>query len=114
MSNPHDGLPDPANGAWHLDKRIPLAMIGAILMQTAAFGFWIGQISNRLDAALETNRQQDVRIEEQRNAVNSQAISAATTAAKLDAVRESLIEMKVEQTETNRLLRDLSTNGTGP
>lgn len=107
-------ITDPAVGAWHLDKRIPLAMIGAILMQTAAFGFWIGQISNRLDAALETNRQQDVRIEEQRNAVNSMAVSAATTAAQLNAVRESLIEMKAEQTETNRLLRELSTNGTSP
>lgn len=114
MSNPSNGLPDPANGAWHLDKRIPLAMIGAILMQTTAFGFWIGQISNRLDSALETNRQQDVRIEEQRIAVNSQAISAATTAAQLNAVRESLIEMKAAQAETNRLLRDLSPNGTRP
>lgn len=97
-----------------MDKRIPLAMIGAILMQTAAFGFWIGQISNRLDSALETNRQQDVRIEEQRNAMNSQAISAATTTAQLNAVRESLIEMKAAQAETNRLLRGLSTGGTNP
>lgn len=114
MSNQPVGLPDPANGAWHLDKRIPLAMIGAIIMQTAAFGFWIGQISNRLDSALETNRQQDLRIEEQRAAVNSQAITAATTAAQLNAMRESLIEMKAAQAETNRLLRDLATEGSRP
>lgn len=99
-------IPDPANGAWHLDKRIPLAMIGAILMQTATFGFWIGQISNRLEAALETNRRQDVRLEAQENAVNNQAVSAATTTAQLSAVRESLLELKAAQAETIRLLRE--------
>ena len=101
-------IPDPANGAWHLDKRIPLAMIGAILMQTAAFGFWIGQISHRLDSALETNRRQDARLEAQEIAVNSQAVSAATTAAQLSAVRESLLELKAAQAETIRLLREQS------
>lgn len=103
---------DPANGAWHLDKRIPLAMLGAILMQTAAFGFWIGQISNRLDSALETNRQQDARLEAQEKTVNSQAVMAATTAAQLNAVRESLSEMKAAQAETNRLLRDIVRDNT--
>lgn len=106
-------IPDPANGAWHLDKRIPLAMIGAILMQTAAFGFWIGQISHRLDSALETNRRQDTRLDAQETAVNTQAVSAATTAAQLNAVRESLLEVKAAQAETLRLLREQSVRGNG-
>lgn len=106
-------IPDPANGAWHLDKRIPLAMIGAILIQTAAFGFWIGQLSYSLDSAIETNRRQDARLEAQEAAVNTQAVTAATTAAQLNAVRESLIEVKAAQAETLRLLREQSVRSNG-
>lgn len=103
--------PDPANGAWHLDKRIPLAMIGAILLQTAAFGFWVGKISNRLDYALETNQKQDARIDAQENIVNTLAVNAATAAAQLGAVRESFAELKAAQAEILRLLREQPSGG---
>lgn len=99
--------PDPANGAWHLDKRIPLALIGAILMQTAAFGYWVGQISIRLDGTVELNNAQEQRLAAVESAANAQAVNAATTSAQLTAVRESLAEMKEAQAETNRLLRDI-------
>lgn len=39
---------DPASGAWHLDKRVPLALIVAIMVQTLSFGVWSGVQSNRL------------------------------------------------------------------
>lgn len=31
--------------AWHLDKKVPLGMIGAILLQSVSLGVWIGGIS---------------------------------------------------------------------
>jgi hypothetical protein len=31
--------------AWHLDKKVPLGMIGAILIQSVGLGMWIGGIS---------------------------------------------------------------------
>lgn len=103
--------PDPANGAWHLDKRIPLALLGAILLQTATFGFWVGQISNRLDFALETNQRQDVKLDAQETTVNTLTVGAATAAAQLSAVRESLAELKATQAETLRLLRAQTMEG---
>lgn len=33
---------------WHLDKRVPLALIFVILAQTAAAGWWLSNISARL------------------------------------------------------------------
>jgi hypothetical protein len=40
----------PLDGNWHLDKRIPIALIGAILTQAAGFGYWAASISARVDS----------------------------------------------------------------
>lgn len=34
---------------WHLDKRVPISLIGALLLQTAGFVWWVSQTSARLD-----------------------------------------------------------------
>ena len=41
---------------WHLDKRIPLALIGAILIQTGSAFWWASSINERV-ASLESWRQ---------------------------------------------------------
>lgn len=40
---------DPAAGGWHLDKRIPVALIVTLGLQTAGVFFWMGQLSVRID-----------------------------------------------------------------
>lgn len=35
---------------WHLDKRVPIALIVTILMQTAGMGIWVGSIQARVEA----------------------------------------------------------------
>lgn len=34
---------------WTLDKRIPLALIFAIVLQTSGFAFWVGTLSTRVE-----------------------------------------------------------------
>jgi hypothetical protein len=34
---------------WHLDRRVPLAMITAIMMQTGVFIWWAAQLSERVN-----------------------------------------------------------------
>jgi len=46
---------NPLNEPWHLDKQIPLALLGAILIQTGAAFWWASSISERV-AMLETWR----------------------------------------------------------
>jgi len=48
----HQGRPqaDPATGPWHLDKRIPVALILAIFAQTGAGFWWASSISERVTA----------------------------------------------------------------
>ena len=36
-------------GAWQLDRKIPVALIMTLLIQTAGFAFWVGQLSIRID-----------------------------------------------------------------
>lgn len=43
---------DPAAAPWHLDKRIPVALILTILAQTFAAGVWLSSLNSRV-AALE-------------------------------------------------------------
>lgn len=35
---------------WHLDKRVPIALIFTIFIQTATMGVWVGSIQSRVDA----------------------------------------------------------------
>lgn len=63
-------MPDqnPLTG-WHLDKKVPLALIFALVMQTGAFAMWVGSINTRVDAlenrqvALEDLRDRMIRVE---------------------------------------------------
>lgn len=37
------------DSVWHFDKRVPVALILTILLQTGGFFFWMGQISTRIE-----------------------------------------------------------------
>lgn len=49
-----------AREPWHLDKRVPVVIVGAILAQTFGFGWWAATVSQRQETntaritALET------------------------------------------------------------
>ena len=45
---------DPASGSWHADKRVPLAAIGAIFLQTFGLGWYISSWSARIDNVEKT------------------------------------------------------------
>jgi len=43
-------MKDPASEGWHLDKRVPVALIITIMMQTIAAVWWAASLSARVDA----------------------------------------------------------------
>jgi Tfp pilus assembly protein PilO len=49
---------DPATGPWHLDKRVPVALLLAIVIQTFGVGWWAASISERV-SSLESTRTED-------------------------------------------------------
>lgn len=70
----------PNNEPWHLDKRVPVALIFSLLLQTAGVVYWAAEQSFRTDALekqvsglLATtvpNMERLVRVEEQVKVVN--------------------------------------------
>lgn len=38
------------DGDWHLDKKVPVSIIAAIIMQTFAMGWWISAANADIDA----------------------------------------------------------------
>lgn len=47
----------PSDNHWHLDKKIPISIILALMIQTATGVAWIVNVSNRLEKLEETDRQ---------------------------------------------------------
>lgn len=39
---------DPQTASWHLDKRVNISIIFAIIMQTIAGSYWVGVVSQRV------------------------------------------------------------------
>jgi len=37
------------DNAWHLDKKVPITLIGAILAQTFGFGVWAATLNARIN-----------------------------------------------------------------
>lgn len=46
---------DPASAGWHWDKRVPVALIITLVVQTVSLGIWIGSINSRV-SSLEESR----------------------------------------------------------
>lgn len=101
--------PDP--NAWHLDKRVPVALIITILGQMAFFVWWAANVESRMLASETANSRQDTRILAVETVTNAQAVSNATLAANMDAMRVSLNDLKAAQKETNDLLRQVLQGG---
>lgn len=97
--------------SWHVDRTINLSIVFLVIAQFAGGIWWVSGLSNKLDAAIVDNDRQDERLGIVEGVINTQAVGAATLAAQITAMRESLVELKTAQAETNRLLRNLAPSG---
>lgn len=93
---------------WHVDRTINVSVIVVCLLQFGGGVWWVSGLANRVDNVVASDTAQTARIEAVEAVTNAQAVSNATMTAQLSAVRESLQELKNQQAETNRLLRDIA------
>lgn len=75
--------PDRDDGAWHLDKKVPLALIFTIMAQTSMGFWWASNTSTRLEAVERRVEQAAPQVE--------RIIRVET---KLEAIREAITEIK--------------------
>lgn len=85
---------DPATSRWHIDRRVPLSLIIAIAVQTAAIAFWGGQLTQRV-VSLETENTRSLPNAERIARMEQQLKSVAEVLAEVkrnqETVREELI-----------------------
>lgn len=73
----------PDNQSWHLDKKVPIAIIGTLIAQTMGLGIWAGATGSRIDAlerAMVTSAPQAERV--------------VRIETKVEALKDSLTEIK--------------------
>lgn len=68
---------------WHLDKKVPLALIVTIIAQTMAIVWWAATASSRLD-----------QLERQVNTAAPQAERIIRLETKMDGIAEAISELK--------------------
>lgn len=76
---------------WHLDKRVPISIIGAIALQTLGLGWYASKLDSRVSQLEETGRRDDAS-EIARNVV----VDARLEALRADRDRLVRIEAQLE------------------
>lgn len=89
-------MPDTKKESWHLDRRVPLALIVVILVQTAGIVWWAAT----LQAKSEAQEGRIVRLEQQ----NAQSTLLGERLARLEERMDGLRE---NTSRIERLLRAL-------
>lgn len=83
MSKKPSAVVDTSDSQWHLDKKVPIALILAIIMQTSGMVWWAASAAERLNA-----------LERKAEAVAPQAERLARVETKLEAVQDGIAEIK--------------------
>lgn len=83
MSKKPPSVVDTSDSQWHMDKKVPIALILAIIMQTGGMVWWAASASERLNA-----------LERKAEAVAPQAERLARVETKLEAVQDGIAEIK--------------------
>ena len=97
----------PSENSWHLDKRVPVATIWVLVIQLIGGVWFASQLFAQVNMLTTAAELRDARIARVEAASAAQAVSFATLSTQLTGLRESMIEMKDAQKETNNLLRQL-------
>jgi Tfp pilus assembly protein PilO len=72
-----------ADATWHLDKRVPIALIVTIAIQTAGIVWWAANVSSRIE-----------RLEEKTAVVAPQTERLTRVEVQLEVVKEGVTEIK--------------------
>lgn len=86
---------------WHLDKRVPISLIAAILLQTAAFGWMLATINSKVDSTAQRTAILEARAQERFVVINQNVTSIAVINESLRNVEATLdrIETAVSKDE---------------
>lgn len=80
--------------SWHLDKKVPLSIIVALLIQTGALVGWAVQLDSRVNAMESKYAAQDIIIETIKSTQNNISVGLARIEERQIILNEVLREIK--------------------
>lgn len=97
---------DPQTSHWHLDKRVPLALIVTIAIQTAAALWWAASVTFRVDGLIDNQAETKNRIAALEHQIVLTDRQSAVIEQQLKATNDNLSRLRADVQETNALLRE--------
>ena len=92
---------------WHLDKRVPVALLFGLMVQGGAGVWWASGANERLSQIERRLEGFATRGEARDNTVNQQGQTIAVLLSRIDDTNRNLDRLREEVTMTNGLLRQL-------
>ena len=82
--------PDQADGSWHLDKRVPVALIFAIVIQLGGIVWAISTSFERIEANTKNLNLLDNRVTTLDRSANSQAVQLGRIEEQISGLRADI------------------------
>jgi len=92
---------------WHMDKRVPVALIITIAFQTIGAGFWLGSLTADFNTLQQAQMETARRVDALTTTQNQQAVSSGRLEQDMAAIKETIGLLREDQRETNQLLRQM-------
>jgi TolA-binding protein len=73
--------------SWHLDKRVPISLILALLVQTAGMVWWAASLSGRVDVNSRDIRTTQSEMSVLRNSAQTQAVQLGRIEEQISGLR---------------------------
>lgn len=89
--------------SWHFDKRVPIALIIALFIQTGGMVWWAATMQADVTSAVRSNERQDVRIDALAAVIQQGLVQNARVETELSSIRQS-------QLRSERMLDQLNQN----
>lgn len=81
---------------WHLDKRVPIGLIGAVLVQTISFVWFISKIDSRVSSLESGVVMQRDRDDRQDRSASEAAANVRSDLKEIDRKLDRLIERTIK------------------
>ena len=90
---------------WHLDKKVPIALIMTAAAQLAGFVWWAATEDARVAGLMSENASQERRLDTLTTDMQAAKVSMAASSAQLSSIKEALDQLRQDQRETADLIR---------
>lgn len=94
---------DPAEASWHFDRRIPIALIATILIQTGTAVWWASSVNSFIADTKENELEIVKRVE----AVESAGTEADRRLVRFEVLLEGVTDQLKEQRQILTQIRDI-------